>query len=91
MAQPPEIDPNKLDFSQFHPLDHYLWEPYCRELYGGPLNHAQLWWEYKATHWLHEKTLCRIGLHTYTETWKREQDGTYDEWLSCVYCWKDKE
>lgn len=94
MPQPPEIDPEKLDFSLFHPLDHRPWEPRCREFYGGPFRHIQLWWEFIASHWLHEKTLCKLGVHHYTEHW-RGRDPETGKWLevgkSCVYCLKELE
>lgn len=37
----------KLDFSQFHPLDHYPWQRRCREFYGGPARHVYLAWTYR--------------------------------------------
>lgn len=45
----------KLDFSQFHPLDHPIWHPYCRSVDNFPtaptgwknhLTHFRNWREY---------------------------------------------
>lgn len=60
---------NELDFSQFHPMDHYLWERRCREHFGGPVNHVKLWWAYKCEYKpsdLWHKVMCRTGRHHVT-------------------------
>lgn len=49
-------DDMKLDFSQFHPLDHNLWE--CRGYPGGRQRHLSFRWEYMwrpalRVHWRH--------------------------------------
>lgn len=93
MRERPQPDPEKLDFSLFHPLDHYIWEERCQEFYGGPKRHIQLWWEFIGSHWLHEHTTCKLGIHTYTQYWSRSSYDS-DDWstgFSCVYCLKERD
>lgn len=89
---PPEIDPTQLDFSEFHPLDHYIWEPRCRDHFGGPKRHIQLWWWYKFEYtpekvW-HRWVLCRLDRHQSSKGWGRKDPDS--EWVStvnCRWCW----
>ena len=46
----------KLDYSEFHPLDHPIWHPYCRTVdnfaeapkgWGNHLYHFKLWYDYR--------------------------------------------
>jgi hypothetical protein len=46
MTDIPPIE--KLDFSEFHPLDHRPFDARCRSLPGGGRRHLELWWVYKA-------------------------------------------
>lgn len=41
----------KLDFSEFHPLDHFAGDRRCRSLPGGFLRHVRLWWDYQGPGW----------------------------------------
>lgn len=70
----------RLDFKQFHPLDHWPWERRCwsrkarpgwkTPFYGGPLYHLRIAWEYKHREnlidWWHRLVLCRLGHHRMT-------------------------
>jgi len=73
----------KLDFSGFHPLDHWPWEQRCwsrqvqpgwsTPFYGGPLHHLKIAWEYRRRDeifgLLHKYLLCRFDKHMMTECW----------------------
>jgi hypothetical protein len=37
----------KLDFSEFHPLDHWAGDDRCRSMPGGFRRHLDLWWRYQ--------------------------------------------
>lgn len=57
----------KLDFSEFHPIDHWPGSRYCRSLPGGTRRHLACAWDIK---WrervqapLYWTLLCRIGRH----------------------------
>lgn len=70
---PPKIDSSKLDFSEFHPLDHTLWQ--CRNYPGGRKTHLSYRWEFQWASGLRRRTLCRIGRHSETQMWK---SGNWD-------------
>lgn len=79
----------QLDFSLFHPLDHWIWERRCREFYGGWQRHTYLWWTYVASpvigwwgRWPYYFVMCRFNHHS-AETWWSRKHGyrTY-----CRYC-----
>lgn len=70
----------KLDFSHFHPLDHWPWQSRCwsRKVQpsysvpfkGGPWHHVKLAWRYKWRDralgpWFRQ-VLCRRGQHSWT-------------------------
>lgn len=80
MNNHPPPRPTTLDFSQFHPLDHWPWEPRCQSLPGGRRRHLQLAWEHKDRHWsrIRRRSLCRLGHHRITHAWKRK--GSPHEW-----------
>lgn len=99
------FDPSKirkLDFSQFHALDHWPWQ--CRRrsqewaatssdgkgMYGGAWVHLKYAWQYRrrdeVVGWL-RKPLCRRGRHAWIE-W-RDRLGTKGE--SCRYCLVNRE
>jgi hypothetical protein len=81
---PPRTPVGKLDFSQFHPLDHWPGSAYCRGLYGGTWNHLKMAWEYRWSGWLAGATLCRVGRHDVTTVWRRRRPS--DEWTSLRVC-----
>src|SRR5712692_6691104 len=55
LGPPVSESPRKFDFSQFHPLDHPIWHPYCRSVGNFPTApkgwknhclHLTFWWKY---------------------------------------------
>ena len=80
---PPKLDAKKLDFSEFHPLDHSLFQ--CRDYPGGRKRHWEYLWDLKLLPTLHIKTVCRLGFHHQTTLF---QPGKNRMRESCVYCWK---
>lgn len=68
----------KLDFSQFHPLDHWPGSPYCRSLYGGVRNHLSMTWRYRRREqalWpFHRLLRCPFGRHDW-QVWYRHVDA----------------
>ncbi|HEX4395453.1 MAG TPA: hypothetical protein VH084_28565 [Mycobacterium sp.] len=60
----------QLDFSQFHPLDHWPGSAYCRGLYGGTRNHLSMTWSYRRKDQLLAATLCKIGRHRWRNVWE---------------------
>lgn len=84
----------KLDFSIYHPLDHWLWEARCREHYGGWQRHLDLAWHY---HWKPELVwwierplyfvVCRFGHHK-LETWWSRASGYQ---TGCDHCGYQRE
>lgn len=77
-----DIKIGSLDFSIFHPLDHWPGSPYCRTWPGGWRRHLKLAWEHK---W-HAATLCRLGWHK----WANGSDSTGWKGQSCWFCWGRK-
>jgi hypothetical protein len=88
----PKIDPEKLDFSMWHPLDHYPLSKRCREHYGGFHNHMNLLWKYKwdvpAT--IKKITHCVWGKHHPGPWWKANaaKELIYAGQI-CRWCMKD--
>lgn len=74
----------QLDFSQFHPLDHWPGSAYCRSLPGGTRNHLKMTWSYRRRPMLASWTLCRIGRHRIITA--RRRDSVADEWVSFQTC-----
>jgi hypothetical protein len=77
---PPRI--RELDFSDFHPIDHYPGTAYCRSLPGGFRRHLSLAWEFKWPQALGRATLCRIGRHRWVQGWVKDKPSTI-----CRNCW----
>lgn len=63
----------KLDFSEYHPLDHSLRR--CRGYYGGRRTHLSYWWMYFGKSALRSRVHCRIKLHRTTLAFCREGKG----------------
>lgn len=83
----------KLDFSQFHALDHHPWQAECRASYGGPRVHMKYWWDFKGSSRLHHYTFCLVGKHHTTTMTAFTPSGTWPkEWWYkqpiCTYCLK---
>lgn len=59
----------KLDFSQWHPLDHWPGSARCRGFFGGWPHHLRIAWLYhrkwQLQSFLLRHSLCLIGRHTY--------------------------
>lgn len=88
----PHIDPDKLDFSIFHPLDHKPFSKRCRSFHGGSRNHLQLLWDFK---WqiptkIRKFTRCRLGQHEYGPWFKGPPDPETGRMRyggrMCVWC-----
>lgn len=44
--EPPGLAGKRLDLSEFHPLDHRVWERRCREFPGSRRRHLKLRWTF---------------------------------------------
>lgn len=78
-----EVEFCEFDYSEFHPLDHWPWQPYCWGWYGGVPRHISLWWDFQAEDQLFSATLCRIGRHRRAKFWGRDED---DIQYRCRHC-----
>jgi hypothetical protein len=69
----------ELDFSIWHPLDHWPGTKRCREFYGGTRNHLKIAWEYRRRDqligYVRRPLLCPLGRHRW-RVWRR---GGLDE------------
>lgn len=45
------VEFKEIDFSVFHPLDHWAFSPQCFRWHGGPIHHLRLWWEFQRPGW----------------------------------------
>ena len=63
----------ELDFSQFHPLDHWPGTRDCRSLYGGTRNHLKMTWDYRRKPELMAYTFCLVGWHRWRGVWRRRE------------------
>lgn len=62
----------QFDFSEFHPLDHGIWDPVCWGWAGGIPRHVRLWWDYQFTWpWAEWKAKrdCDSGRHHMVGYW----------------------
>ncbi len=75
----------KLDFSEFHPLDHSVFS--CYGYPGGVERHLALMWKYQLKDAVGRNTLCRIGIHDYVDFF----DSNDKTFVSCSRCLKDKD
>lgn len=84
-------DASKIDFSQWHPLDHWPFTSRCRSFHGGGRHHIKITWEFRRKDDLH-RPLCKLGRHRYAWIWQRDRiDGVMSDWeavLRCRHCWK---
>lgn len=82
----------KLDFSQFHPLDHWPWQRRCwsrkvqygweTQFYGGPIHHMKLAWEFKWREQVLYRPLHTFGIHRFV-TWHSDAKGYQ---TICEFC-----
>jgi hypothetical protein len=87
---PPDFSSAKLDFSEFHPLDHWPFTAYCRSRPGGTRRHLKYTWEFRRRdqllapwHWLR----CRTGRHQFVEGWHRaDVDSPWERHVECAWC-----
>lgn len=96
MTEPPKFDRDaKLDFSRFHPLDHYPWQYMCKDYYGGWRIHMQYWWDLMAKDLLRKWFLCPLWIHHYQEWWRPNPLGRDHPMVSagfmCSGCGKQKD
>jgi hypothetical protein len=85
--EPPNLAGTRLDFSEFHPLDHGVWEARCGELPGGRRRHIDLQWTYVVRPAVYAATSCRLGRHNPGQAWERGSGGDRQvTWTLCVHC-----
>lgn len=82
----------KLDFSQFHPLDHWPFEVRCYRFYGGPWHHLKIAWQLRRReeliHWFWKHLrLCRPLGHQWNVFYMRGRGY----WASCLPCGADRD
>jgi hypothetical protein len=92
---PPDPEDVQLDFSQWHPLDHWSGTARCRTLYGGWRWHLRIAWEFKWRGQLRTHTLCKLGRHgAYVSGYSRApgtQRGVWlEHWPVCPHCYAPK-
>jgi hypothetical protein len=68
--EPPHFDASKVVFAEegpdrFHDLMHSVWRCHDRRL------HLSRAWEYRWEPELRRQTLCRVGRHRITKSWRR--------------------
>lgn len=71
----------KLDFSEYHPLDHPLWA--CKGYPGGWRRHLDYSWDFIWKGRVRKATLCRAGLHRWM-VWTRAVDNS--KFVRCLDC-----
>jgi hypothetical protein len=81
------ISEPRIDFSEFHPLDHRPWERRCWSLYGGPWNHLRLAWTYRhkdeLLDFFYKHWLCPLGRHRMVEMWVPDKRQRFQECQAC--------
>ena len=86
MDAPPPPEIRRVDFSQFHPLDHRIWA--CRWYPGGRIRHLQYLWQFKWDGNVHRNVHCRLGHHRGGWAWRRSGPNA-KAFYACADCWKD--
>ena len=76
---------SQFDFSEFHPLDHHILEPYCWGWAGGIPRHIKLWWAYQVNfRWPWQtylaKRSCDKGIHHAIPYWTSLSKATPKQW-----------
>lgn len=86
MTGPPHIDPDRLDFSQFHPLDHNIIQ--CKGYPTGRYAHAMMRWEYQVYPLIRTRTFCVLGFHRWATGWKKGGNAEFREFRLCLDCYR---
>jgi hypothetical protein len=80
----------RIDFSEFHPLDHFPGDARCRSLPGGMARHFYLAWQYQWKEtlgywilWPFFTISCRFGWHR-LHTWSWSNPRQFKTF--CQYC-----
>lgn len=60
----------RLDFSEYHPLDHTLWT--CRGYPGGRRRHLAYRWDFQWRDRARQYTWCLLGRHDHEVWWFRD-------------------
>jgi hypothetical protein len=76
-----------LDFSEYHPLDHSVWE--CRDYPGGRRRHLRYRWDFQGRDWVRSKTLCLIGKHHWVPWWRGHSGELIG--VTCSGCDKERD
>lgn len=74
-----------LDFSVFHPLDHWPWEKRCSEFHGGWRWHLKIAWHFRRREqvlWPWNRLLCTFDKHRWIRGSRQLDDGV---WVS-IHC-----
>lgn len=79
--EPPNTEDMKLDFSEFHPLDHPLWS--CRGYPGGRKQHIKYKWEFMWRPRVRALTRCKVGLHSEVQCWAPRDKKTRTVCADC--------
>jgi hypothetical protein len=81
---------SEFDFSEFHPLDHSVWEPICWGWAGGIPRHIGYWWRYQLEWpWQQHmaKRACDKGNHHVIAYWnKLPNPGVRADGFICRDC-----
>ena len=75
----------KINWDEFHPLDHHILDPYCWGWAGGIPRHIKMWWDYQFE-WPWQpyfaKRACDKGLHHMVPYWTSLSGATPEQWKS---------
>lgn len=89
VAQVAGVPVEKLDFSQWHPLDHHWWSPICPTFHGGRRNHFELWYDYQRPRPI-QTVKCWLGRHEWVEFWRgKANPASVPDGLMCNHCMLD--
>lgn len=80
----------KLDFSQFHPLDHRPGDARCRAHYGGWRRHLKLAWEFHRRDQvlgpIRRLLYCPLGRHRWQVWYTNPENGPTNVKPMCTDC-----
>lgn len=74
----------KLDFSEFHPMDHPWWR--CKGYPGGLRRHINYSWHFVWRGRLHKRFLCPLGRHEFAVWYRGNGKTMHMEGVSCRHC-----